>query len=1274
MSRKIYDVSLKCFFSLLCFSIWLSTPCTAAQQLSPVWVLSTVAGTGTTGDTGDGGQQAGAKIAKPLGVAVDKAGNIYFSEGSSVIRKVAPNGIISTIAGTANKTGYSGDNGPAVNALLNSPIGVELDTDENLLIGDELNQVVRKINFTTGIITTVAGTGSVHGYTGDGGPATSATLYTPYTAASDAAGNIYIADYTNHVIRKVDTSGNISTFAGNGTSGYTGDGGPAIKAEFKGPFSVWFDPAGNMYINDVGASAIRLIDTGGVIHTIAGNGTTGYSGDGGAAISAELDTQHGVVIDGLGNTYIADETNDLMRMINPSGIISTIGGAYKVVTGATTGAGDGGPALAGKLDLPYGLAIDSSNNLYEPDAGGLRIRKMSFNTGLPTTAVGASATQKIFVESGVAVTPSTATLTPSTEFTLGALSGCSLGTQLAANTACTMPITFTPAAAGLQTSQLAITDASGNVSVIGLSGVGTAPEMTFGPASISTVAGNGTAGFSGPAGQASAAEVSSPRGGVVDSAGNIYFADSGNNVIRRIDAASGAVSTVAGTGTTGYSGDAAAATSAQLNVPAKVVVDAAGDLYIADTGNSVIRFVDASTGFISTIAGNGTAAYTGDAGAATAASLNHPQGLAVDLGSHVYVADTGNNVIRYFGKGGQISTFVGNGTAGYSGDGSNAHGAQLNVPEAVSLDQKGDVYIVDTGNSVVRMVSTTNQISTIAGTQGTNGNSGDGGLAVSASLANPSDIALDAAGDLYIAAGGQVRMINAAGTISTMAGTGASGAYSGEGGAAINAVIPAPASNLMLDSAANLYVSDTAGNLLLKVAAAMPRTVDLGTQTPNTTGSAQRISVLNVGNSALQFSAVTVSSPFVLQSGDSSACSSTTSLSPGQSCSLSVAFSPTITGTFTGSITLTDNALNAASGTQTINLTGKSASINNTSTSLVLSPISPIYGQTTQAVATATVSGGTGATGNVTFTLNGVSIGMVALTGTSASINLPPLQTGMVNLSASYAGDASNTSSSASTSITVQPAVLTVTVANATQYFGYAHSAFTYSIQGYVNGDTASVVSGAPVLSTTATQSSPLGPYPITATIGTLAAANYTFAFVPGTLTVQPPPPPDFTLTVSPASVVMENGGSATFTFSLTSVWGYMGTVKFACSSVPANIGCSFSPASLTGNPNAPNATTTSQLTILTGSVYARAFGSGYRSTFFAVPLLPLGCLLLRRRKRKYVTLFLALVSLVVMSGVSGCGGSDDSLPATGTNQVTVTATDSASNLSHSSTFSLTIE
>jgi sugar lactone lactonase YvrE len=687
-----------------------------AQQITPVLVPQTVAGNGTAANAGASGLATAASLSLPNGIVVDAVGNYYVSEstGEVVVKVSAGTGIMTIVAGNGT-AGYAGDGGLATNAELNNPAGLAIDNNGNLLIADDNNDAVRKVDLTTGIITTFAGNGTTAD-SGNGGPATSAGVDQPYGLACDRNGNTYIVEVGGKSLRMVNASGIISTIAGDTHEGDGGNGGPATAATVYKPYGGWMDAYDNLFFSEPDSHYVREINPSGILNLVAGTGTAGRTGNGGPANVAELDAPRGVSGDNLGNLFIA-ESGDI-REVNTSGIINMIAG-----TGTTGYAGDGGPVTAAEFSTAPYIALDSSNNIYVADGSNERVRRLSLNTGLPATSVGATAMQNLLVESSIAVTPQTAAITPGTpaEFTLGTLAGCALGSLLAASTPCTVPITFTPIAPGLQSAQLAFTDASGNVSPIGLTGVGVAPAISYGTATISTIAGNGTGGNTGAGGSATAAEVSAPRGGVIDSAGNIFFADSGNNVIRRIDASTGTITTVAGVGTAGYTGDGSAATAAELNAPAKVVVDSAGDLYIADTGNSVIRYVSAATGFISTIAGTGTAGYTGDNAAATSAELNHPQGLAVDLGGHVYVADTGNNVIRYFGPGWYITTLYGNGTAGFAGDGGTAYSntVELNAPTAIAFDLNSNLYIADSGNDVIRVVTQPdNQMSTFAGQPG----------------------------------------------------------------------------------------------------------------------------------------------------------------------------------------------------------------------------------------------------------------------------------------------------------------------------------------------------------------------------------------------------------------------------------------------------------------------------------------------------------------------------------------------------------------------------
>jgi hypothetical protein len=329
-------------------------------------IITTVAGNGTNGYSGDGGPATNAGLNDPSGVAVDAFGNLFVADASTkVIREVGTNGIITTVAGGG--TNGLGDGGAATKAELNNPHGVAVDASGNLFIVDTANQRIRKVG-TNGIITTVAGNGTP-GYSGDGGPATSAELNYPHGVAVDASGNLFIADYDNNVIRKVGANGIITTVAGNGTSGYSGDGGLATQAELAWPSGVAVDTSGNLFIADWGNNRMREVGTNGIITTVAGNGTNGYSGDGGAATNAELSGPSGVAVDTSGNLFIADASTNVIREVGTDGIITTVAG-----NGIAGFSGDGGLATEAELAYPAGVAVDASGNLFIADEQNQRIR------------------------------------------------------------------------------------------------------------------------------------------------------------------------------------------------------------------------------------------------------------------------------------------------------------------------------------------------------------------------------------------------------------------------------------------------------------------------------------------------------------------------------------------------------------------------------------------------------------------------------------------------------------------------------------------------------------------------------------------------------------------------------------------------------------------------------------------------------------------------------------------------------------------------------------
>ena len=334
------------------------------RKVSGGGTITTVAGS-PQGFTGDNGAAIGALLLKPTYTATGPSGETYIVDsGHNVVRKVA-NGVITTVAGTG-AVGYSGDNGPATSATLNAPWGVTVDSAGNLYISDAGNNVIRKVS--SGTITTIAGNGTA-GYTGDGAAATSATLNGPSGIVLDPAGSLYIADFTNHVVRRI-AKGAITTFAGNGTAGYTGDGMAPTSATLSGPRDVKLDAAGNLYIADQTNNVIRIV-SGGLIGTFAGNGTAAFTGDNGRATSAQLNGPSGVALDAAGNLIIADTGNNVIRKVS-SGVITTLAG-----TGTANYSGDNGPAAAAAVNGPLGVSTNALGQIFVADSGNNLIRAMN---------------------------------------------------------------------------------------------------------------------------------------------------------------------------------------------------------------------------------------------------------------------------------------------------------------------------------------------------------------------------------------------------------------------------------------------------------------------------------------------------------------------------------------------------------------------------------------------------------------------------------------------------------------------------------------------------------------------------------------------------------------------------------------------------------------------------------------------------------------------------------------------------------------------------------
>jgi sugar lactone lactonase YvrE len=506
------SISFKSIIHILAITpLFIATAMTMHAQVSlpAAGNINTVAGSGTAGYSGDNELATTANLSVPEAVAVDAAGNIYIADRfNNVIRRVAAStGYISTVAGTGTQ-GYSGDGGPARIAELYLPTGVAVDAVGNIYFAD--NQRIRKVTASTGIITTVAGSG-VQGYSGDGGPALSAKLNWPWAVAVDAAGNIYFTDTDNQRIRKVAVStGIITTVAGTGTAGYSDDGGPATGAQLNSPFGIAVDAAGNIYFADHFNNRIRKVTAStGDISTVAGSGTQGFSGDGATATSAEIYYPTSVAVDTVGNLYIADDVNDRIRKVTAStGIIQTLAG-----TGSTGYSGDGGPATSGELFWPYGVAVDTAGNIYIADKNNNRIRAVGSGRA-PTPGPGSSISVTVTSSDPTPTMGESVTLTatilnslssPATSGTVSWLNGStSLGqSNVDSNGIATIVTTLGPGGNQLITANYTGTSQSAGtlaLHVAGFSFTASTPAVRVTSGQSIQVAVNGSAyyGFSGP--------------------------------------------------------------------------------------------------------------------------------------------------------------------------------------------------------------------------------------------------------------------------------------------------------------------------------------------------------------------------------------------------------------------------------------------------------------------------------------------------------------------------------------------------------------------------------------------------------------------------------------------------------------------------------------------------------------------------------------------------------------------------------------------------------
>ena len=760
-------------------------------------IITTVIGNGSSGYTGDGGPATAAGVNDPTCIVIDGSGNIYFGESyHCVIRKVNTSGIITTIAGTGTP-GFSGDGGPATAAQLSGPQGLAIDATGNIFIADFGR--IRKIN-TAGIITTVAGTGASSS-SGDGGPATAATIVGPWGISTDAAGNIFLCDESNR-IRKINMAGIIATVAGNGTSGFSGDGGPASAAELNTPQGVVTDLSGNVIFADRYNNRIRKIDASGIITTIAGSGSAGpgtgsFGGDGGPATSALLYAPMGIGIDAYGNLYFSDHSNYRIRKINAAGIISTVAG-----DGISGFSGDGGLATNASISAIEQVAIDSAGSIYVPDFYNFRVRKIiptslspSFTLGHTQFLTVCENSTSNSVNTLLSIYDSSTALTA----TWSLLSGPAHGTAAVAYATTTSGGILTPTGRSYTPNSGYYGTDSFKVRVTdGINSDTTNVIVTVNRFEAGIITGSTTL-CSG-----STTSLTDTTSGGTWSSSNVAIATIGSSGV--VTAITGGTDTIIYTITN----------SCGLTNSIKIIT--VNTMPLAITGIDSTQAGGYTTLFDSIIGGIWSC---GNPAIATVGSGNGVvAGVVTGTVTITYSTGPGCNattLVRVTTNGGlMINTIAGNGTGGYSGDGGFATETELYEPFGITTDNAGNIYFADESNQRIRKINASGIISTIAGT-GIVGFSGDGGPATNAQIGHPGYIHIDGTGNIYFGdlTNHRIRKINTSGIITTFAGNGGTG-HSGDGGLATAAQIDIPA-GLTMDGAGNLYIAESTYPTVRKV-------------------------------------------------------------------------------------------------------------------------------------------------------------------------------------------------------------------------------------------------------------------------------------------------------------------------------------------------------------------------------------------------------------------------------------------------------------------------
>ncbi len=654
--------------------LWSENGSRAQEAVAPIYIFSTRAGqAGSVVNSLDGIGPA-AQFDAPRGLAVDRAGNVFVADSQNdTIRRITPSGDVTTFAGVAGAQGNTDGIGSAARFI--EPYAVAVDASGNLFVANTSNHSIRRIT-PAGDVTTLAGGNGPPGNVDGVGRA--ARFREPRGIAVDATGNIFVGDYGNETVRKVTPGGVVTTLAGlAGNPG--GNDGPGSSARFKGPHGVAVDGAGNVYVADTANRVIRRISAAGVVSTFAG--VTGASGDlDGAAGTARFSEPVGVALDGTGNVFVADQGNHTVRRITAGGIVSTLAGLSR-----NAGSADG-PSAAARFSYPYGVAVDASGNVFVGDTANNTIRRISSDGAVITLAGQAGRTSSV---------------------------------DGAGNNA------------RFQDPYAVAADGAGTIYVAEFSSH--AIRRITADGMVATLAGHpGTPGNIDGAGAISAFNY--PAALALDSAGSVYVADSANHTIRKVTA-DGAVTTLAG-----------ATPASRFGEPHGIAIDRAGNVFVVDSAEATIRKISPS-GEVSTFAGLASSVGSAD-GIGSAARFNVPRGLGLDGIGNLYVVDHGNHTVRKISPAGTVTTLAGLAGVAGSVDGIGA-AARFTFPSALAVSSDGSVYVADTDNHAIRKISPTGEVTTIGGLLRRPGSSD--GTAGAARFFNPKGVALDSQGRVIVA-------------------------------------------------------------------------------------------------------------------------------------------------------------------------------------------------------------------------------------------------------------------------------------------------------------------------------------------------------------------------------------------------------------------------------------------------------------------------------------------------------------------------------------------